>query len=105
MARSSLFQYLGRPVPDAVADAGSRFTFTDTETYDDDPGIGPLAAPGASDSTSFTKTDGETFDDDTEASVFGVPELWDATRETRTDSETYDDDPGLGALTFPSRTP
>ena len=68
--RLGLLEYLAQPVK-WLALAGTRATFTDGETYDDDPGLDPLGIP---------------------SSV--------STRITRTDGETYDDDPGLGGLTY-----
>ena len=45
MGRTGLYEYLARPVQrlDVI---GTRYTEADGETYDDDPGHGPLHRPG-----------------------------------------------------------
>ena len=93
-SRMGLFEYLGVEVPaDLVDQSSTRATFTDTETFDDDPG-GALdfLAHG---STVMTRVSGETYDDDPGIAGLGTPGQ---TALTHADGETYDDDPGIGGL-------
>jgi hypothetical protein len=105
--RRSLFEHLSVRVPRTGAE-GTRVSETDTETYDDDPGLGGLGVPVGSavtdGSTRRTAIDGETYDDDAGAGLLGVPLVMDGegTRATFVDRETYDDDPGVEALGIPA---
>lgn len=98
MGRLGLYEYLAQPVL-PLEGAGTRATEQDTETYDDDPGLGSFGKP-SSETTILTHQDGETYDDDPGLNGLAWPNM-DSTRETREDYETYDDDPGLMPLSMP----
>jgi hypothetical protein len=100
MGRIGLYEYLGRCVPDILAD-GTRITESDNETYDDDGSLDAFTKlrDGA---TLLTKQDGETYDDDADLHPLSIPSA-SGTTLTSADQETYDDDPGLNGLQFPIR--
>lgn len=84
VAKTSLFDLLGRAVQGAPTDVGTSRTLAPAETYDDDGLLPSIVDVG----TSVTKVDAETVDDD------GLlPSLADfSTYFTRVESETHDDD-------------
>ena len=84
MAKTSLFDLLGRPVEVTGSEGGTSQTFAPSETYDDDGLLPSIADVG----TSVTRVEAKTTDDD--GLLPSVADL--GTSFTGVDPETYDDD-------------
>jgi hypothetical protein len=76
-------------------------TRADTDTYDDDAGLGPLGVPRATLETDKTAAGGETYDNDADAAILGMPcSAHNETYVTKVQNETYDD-ASVESLSFP----
>lgn len=101
-----LFEFLG-VVVERVGEQdgeGTRSTFTNAETFDDDGCVAMEWQP-IRDGTRHTSNDDETFDDDQFDLTLCQPDpghYLHTTVITRTEPETYDDNPGADSLAVPA---